>query len=104
VNLCERDVYADGTDTGWVCNTMTDQCFINAPCLPEIANTLLELVNGSLNNAFISIIDPVLRPILAANAGTYGPVTIKPDGDVYIPDPAGLGLNPVYDCSPYGNF
>jgi hypothetical protein len=49
-----------------------------------------------LNNTF----DPLICPILASLAGTYGPITIDSTGDVTItPDP--LGLNPIYDCPPY---
>jgi hypothetical protein len=103
VDLCQRVVYADLTDTGWVCPT-TDRCFVNAPCFPPGVNTLLDLVSGNVNNAFTSTIDPALCPVLAAHAGSYGPVTVAPDGDVYVPDPVGLGLNPIYDCLPYGNF
>ncbi len=103
VNLCQRVVYADGTDTGWVC-PMTDMCFVAAPCFPAPVGALIDLVNGILNNAFTSTIDPALCPVLVANAGDYGPVTIESDGDVYVADPLGLGLNPIYDCPPYGNF
>jgi len=103
VELCQRVVYADLTDTGWVCPS-TEHCFVAAPCFPPGVTTLLDLVDGIVNDAFTSTIDPALCPVLVANAGGYGPVTIAPDGDVYVSDPVGLGLNPVYDCPPYGNF
>lgn len=99
VSLCQRVVYGDGTDTGWVC-PMTDPCFSVGGCPPEA----LTLVEGIVNNAFTSVIDPALCPVFAANAGDYGLVTINSDGDVDVADPLGLGLNPVYDCPPYGNF
>jgi len=105
VNLCQRVVYADGTDTGWVCPGV-EHCFIEGPpwpCLPPAVNALLDLVNGVLNDAFTTIIDPQVCPVLVANAGTYGPVTIAPDGDVYVLDPLGL-IGVAYDCPPYGNF
>jgi hypothetical protein len=103
VQLCQRVLYADGTDTGWVCPG-PEHCFIEGPpCFPPAVNTLLDLVNGVLNEAFTTIVDPQLCPVLVANAGTYGPVTIQSDGDVYVSDPFGL-LGLVYDCPPYGDF
>jgi hypothetical protein len=43
-------------------------------------------------------------PVLSHLAGNYpGGLSIHPDGDVYVPDPLGLGLNPVYDCPPVGS-
>ncbi|MBV9099061.1 MAG: hypothetical protein JO079_13485 [Frankiaceae bacterium] len=97
--LDERVVYADGTDTGWgfLCRT----CQFTFP--PEDWWEDVQLVTAAVNGAFVSQIDPRVCPILAAHPGTYGAITIEPDGDVYAADPAGWGLNPVYDCLPYGN-
>jgi hypothetical protein len=103
VILCQRVVYADGTDTGWDCLGV-DHCFVVGGCFPPAVQTLLDLVNGIVDNAFTSVIDPTVCPVLVANAGAYGPVTIASDGDVYVFDPEGLGLSPIYDCPPYGNF
>jgi len=48
--------------------------------------------------------DTFVCPELVAQAGDYGPVVVKPDGDVYVADPLVTGLNPLYDCPPYGNY
>jgi hypothetical protein len=46
------------------------------------------------------LVDAVVCPVLETLAGTYGPVTVAPDGDVRSP-PDALALNPIYDCPPY---
>jgi hypothetical protein len=101
VFLCQRVVYADGTDTGWnPCGP--SPCTCPPPQLP-----LMDQINAlltAINDATIAYVDPQVCPVLAANAGSYGPVTIMPDGDVYLVDPLNLGLSPAYDCPPYGNF
>jgi len=103
INLCQRVQYADGTDTGWVCPG-PEHCFIEGPpCFPPLVNVLLDLVSGVVNDAFVTVIDPQVCPVLVANAGTYGPVTIASDGDVYVADPLGL-VGQVYDCPPYDSF
>jgi hypothetical protein len=44
--------------------------------------------------------DAIVCPVLVALAGTYGPVTVGPDGDVTVdPDPLAIGW--LYDCPPY---
>jgi hypothetical protein len=46
------------------------------------------------------MVDAVVCPVLVSLAGTYGPATVAPDGDVRSnPDP--FALNPIYDCPPY---
>jgi hypothetical protein len=89
--LDERVVYADGSDTGW--DFQCGDCFSFPP----------DEVIADIDLVF-SYIEPQVCPILATHAGTYGPITIGPDGDVYVPDPTGLGLNPIENCPPYGNF
>jgi len=98
VGLCQRTVYADGTDTGWYCYPTSME-------LPpsQIPPPVLELL-AVVNEVFVWDIDPRLCPVLAAHSGTYGPVVVHPDGDVYVADPLNLGMNPVDDCPPYGNF
>ena len=41
------------------------------------------------------LVDPVVCPVLAALQGTYGPVSVNEQGDVYVD-----GV-PYYDCPPY---
>ena len=97
---CQRVVYADGTDTGWNC-TPPFSCECPPPAdFVYAIHTLL----ASVKELLPPYVDPTVCPVLAAIAGSYGPVTIKPDGDVYVLDPLAPRLNPVYDCPPYGNF
>lgn len=90
IDICDRVQYADGYDTGWDCEYP------------------IPLTEGGLSNlldyTYANDVEPLLCPTLAAHPGDYGPITIGPDGDPYVPDPLGLGLDPVYDCPPYGNF
>ena len=65
---------------------------------------VLDDYNGiftDINGVFIRWIDPAICPALVSLAGTYGPLTIGPDGDVNVPDPLGFGLDPVENCPPY---
>jgi hypothetical protein len=101
VALCESVAFADGT-------TRPVDCGGGDPTFPpqEIIDTLnliFDTINGVLDDAY-SVVDPVICPVLTSLAGSYGPITIKPDGDVYVPDPLVLLGGPVYDCPPYGNF
>ena len=71
----------------------------------DALNTVIDTLNGVL----ISTVDPVVCPVLvqvgqAIGGGVSGVLEIRADGDVYVADPLGLGINPVYDCPPYGNF
>lgn len=99
-SLCQRVVFADGTDTGWNC-TLSFACECPPPA-DFVA--IVHLLLAPVKDALAPYVDPVVCPVLAANAGSYGPVTIKPDGDVYVLDPLAPRLNPLYDCPPYGNF
>ena len=99
-DLCQRVVFADGTDTGWSCTHPAECECTPPPNVGDILHALLPLVTDVL----APYVDPLVCPVLAANAGTYGPVTIKPDGDVYLLDPLAPRINPVYDCPPDGNF
>jgi hypothetical protein len=89
VALCQRVVYADGTDSGWTCEEPTT---INWP--PQVWD-------DPINDLFYDVIDPTICPYLAQHAGNYVVFTIGPDGDVSVLDPFNLGLNPVEDCPPY---
>jgi len=99
-SYCQRVVFADGTDTGWNCTSPFECECTPPPNVGDILHALLPLVTDVL----APYVDPLVCPVLAANAGTYGPVTIKPDGDVYLLDPLAPRINPVYDCPPDGNF
>jgi len=94
--LCQRVQYADGYDTGLVC-----QGPAFSPWLPPEGNPLLlfDVVNGYL----ALHVDPVVCPVLAAHPGDYGPIAIKSDGDVY-PNVFGYSGAPLYDCPPYNDF
>lgn len=49
----------------------------------------------TVDEVFIDHVDPVLCPVFAEHAGTVGPVTIQPDGDVSIAD------SEFWLCPPY---
>lgn len=96
VVLCESVTFADDhSSTGWVCQSATE---ITVP-----SQGILDLLSS-----VFAIADPIVCPILAAHAGSYGVdvfgdgfvegITIKRDGDVYIRI---LDDNLVYDCPPY---
>jgi WD40 repeat protein len=99
VALCQRTAYADGTVNDWSCPTA-----ITLQVPPQEIIDDINFLFGVVNNITIWDVDWRLCPVLAAHPGTYGPITIGPDGDVYVPDPLGLFIGPTYDCPPYGNF
>jgi hypothetical protein len=101
IDLCYSVLFADNT-------TIEDACFAIDPIqIPP------QVVWDTVDSVF-ALVDEVegcnashdecsaICPRLQLLAGAYGPVTIRPDGDVYVADPLGLGLNPVYECPPYG--
>jgi len=64
------------------------------------------VATDTLENLEIELVDPLVCPILVSvgqltGGGIPGVLQINPDGDVYVADPLGLGINPVYDCPPY---
>lgn len=80
VDLCYSVLFGDNTRTG-ECIATTDekipaQVFWDALDVASAAGCLV-------------------LPLLP---GTYGPVTIGPDGDVYLTDPLDVGFNPIYNC------
>lgn len=101
VDLCYSVLFADNTTTG-------DWCFavLTIQIPPQAVWDLLDAVFAAVNdaegcNASHDECSPVC-PRLQLLAGTYGPVTIGPDGDVSVADPLGVGLDsPVYNCPPY---
>ena len=99
VVLCQQTVYADGTSTDWYCPGAT-----TLPLPPQWVIDDINLVVGIVNGISVYDVDPHLCPVLAAHPGTYGGITVEPDGDVYAPDPLELWDGPLYDCPPYGDF
>jgi hypothetical protein len=93
VGTCQRTVYADGSVSDWWCDDGNLVFYFP----PRPFND----VPQELDNVFEADLDPAACPVLAAHAGSYGPVTIAADGDVSVPDPLDIGVNPVYDCPPY---
>jgi hypothetical protein len=102
VRECQWVSYADGTTS-------------SEPDCPEPIDVVVP-PPGTVDTVFRTI-GPVLGLVLCADepcayvcprlvplAGSYGPVTIAPDGDVYVFDPLALGVNPIWDCPPYENF
>ncbi|MDQ1686591.1 MAG: hypothetical protein QOC82_3328 [Frankiaceae bacterium] len=88
--LCEKDDWGDTDTSGWYCRASIE---IQVP--PQEVIDLL-------NNTVDPIVCPVLKTIGQQTGGNIaGVITIGPDGDVSIPDPLNLGINPVYDCPPY---
>jgi hypothetical protein len=61
---------------------------------PEVFFDLYEV----LNDLVIAYVDPTICAVLDDYAGTYGPVTINEQGDVFV-----LG-EPQWDCPPYDIF
>jgi hypothetical protein len=90
VALCQEVVYADGSTDAAACGALR-------PILPLP-------IQCDLDWCVFYPLDSVLCPQLKNLVGEYGPITIAPDGDVYIPDPLGLQIDPFWDCPPYGNY
>jgi hypothetical protein len=104
VLLCEDVTYADSTTETEICPAATSQ---DIP--PQAVIDELNSIFDTLNALEISTVDPVVCPVLVTlhgltGGGVPGVLEIRADGDVYVADPLGLGINPVYDCPPYGNF
>jgi hypothetical protein len=92
VKTCQEVAYDDGS-----ANTSCSPVTVVHPVPPECCD-LVETVFDAL----ATYVDPAVCPALAGLAGSYpGGLAIQPDGDLYVPDPLGLGLGPVYDCPPY---
>jgi hypothetical protein len=97
VKLCETVAYADGFTSGPTCSESTS---LQLP--PQVVIDTLNGVFDTLTALEIAQVDPLVCPQLKAHAGSYpGGINIAPDGDLTVPDPLDLGLNPVWDCPPY---
>jgi hypothetical protein len=103
VELCESVLFGDNTTTGDTCFPI-DDIQIPPQVLWDAVDTVFAVVNDAEGCNASHDECSVVCAQLPRLAGTYGPVTIGPDGDVYVADPLGLGLNRLYDCPPYGNF
>jgi hypothetical protein len=91
VQLCQRVVYGDGTDTGYSCR------FVDTARVPP--QEIYDVADGLV----FPVVDPLVCPVLKTLAGNYpGGLAIKSDGDVYLSGVPVIG--PIYDCPPYGNF
>jgi len=89
VTECQSVAYDTGVTTPTTCTAVT-----TAQAPPQAVS---DLARTLVNTA-----EPVFCPVLRSLAGNYGPVTITPDGDISVPDPLGLGYDPVADCPPLG--
>jgi hypothetical protein len=95
VTTCQAVAYADGSSEA-SCTPVTVVPIAPPECC-DLVGTVFEIL--------ATYVDPAACPALAGLAGSYpGGITIGPDGDVYVPDPLGLGVNPIYDCPPYRNY
>jgi hypothetical protein len=94
IGICQSVTFAD--------STTQSVCYVPNLQFPEqryidLLNQIFDVVDGIQRTT----LDPVLCPVLRQLAGSYpGGVTISPDGDVSLPDPLLLGLDPIYDCPP----
>lgn len=95
--VCESVTFADGTSTP---ADLDCPGFAGPEFPPQVVwDTFNEV--GSCSDFVTSCFDLVACPVFVQLAGDYpGGVSIRPDGDVYLPDPLGFGLDPVYDCPP----
>ena len=66
--------------------------------LAETLDAALAPVFDAITNIEKTVIDPAVCPVLAGLAGTYGPVTINAQGDIFIDGEA------FWDCPPYDIF
>lgn len=89
VTECQSVAYDDGTTTPTTCTAVTTT---QVPPQAVIDSVRTLIVTAELP----------FCPVLQSLAGNYGPVTITSDGDVYAPDPLGLGYDPIADCPPLG--
>jgi hypothetical protein len=81
---------------------LLDTIFVTIDGVLVTIDNLLNPVFDALNNFEKDNIDPRVCPVLAGLAGTYpGGIVISSEGDVSIPDPAGLGLTKIWDCPVY---
>ena len=96
VSVCTSVGFDDGQTTSF-CATAVDAIGI-------IGQLLTQGGPWCGQDVIVACLDQAACPEFVSLSGDYGPIAIRPDGDIYVADPLGLGLSPVYDCPPYGNF
>jgi len=100
---------ATPSDVVAVCEqVMSGATTITSECAPVTDKTvppasIVQLLNDIWDTTDPPPIDPTICPVLIVLHGDYGPITIGPDGDVYVPDPIGLGVGHLQDCPPYAD-
>jgi hypothetical protein len=90
VQVCEAVQF--DPDPYWTDEGCADVTTIQAP--PQAIVDLINFIMDTIDNLPTQVVDPTLCPILKSLAGTYGPITIDPSGDVYFG-------KLIYDCPPY---
>lgn len=99
LTVCEAVVYRDGSTESGACDT------VDGPVVPPGLLDQCDDLGCCGQAVCFANVDDLVCPEFARVAGSYGPVTVGPDGDVYVSDPLGvLGGTPIYDCPPYGNY
>ena len=94
IALCTSVVFAD--------DSTTSSCSPGFDVVQWIDDLLIWGPGPCGGDLVTQCLDAAGCPVLASMTGDYpGGVSIQPDGDVDVPDPLGLGLDPVYDCPPY---
>ena len=101
-----RVTYAAGdTDVVELCATATWPGGSRTVCFPtsrlqvppqEVIDLLIDIID-IIDGVIIEYVDPVLCDQLDNHPGVYGPIEIKPDGDVYINGEF------FWDCKPYAS-
>jgi hypothetical protein len=86
--VCESVAFADG-GTVPACGYGHTEIIFPPPVVTDL-----------VDDTWAWVVAPAACPAAATLAGTYGPVTIAPNGDVSVDDPFGLGTNPITDCPP----
>jgi hypothetical protein len=90
VELCQSVTFDGDTVDQWSCSYPT--VIQVPPETPPVIGPLLD----ALGALIVEHVDPTVCAELVAHPGTYGPVVIAGDGDLYAD---GVGL--LWDCPPY---
>lgn len=99
ISNCVAVDFADGTTTDATCFPQGDT--VEVP--PQfVKDTINEILDGWCV-VCPETLDQVACPVFVQLSGSYGPITIEPDGDIDVPDPVGIGTSRIYDCPPYSD-